>query len=87
MISAGDKESAELIELICREEIQHVAIGTTWFKYLCQQQNLDPIPTFHKVVRSYIGIVPPPFNTVARTDAGLTEEWYLPVALSEESSN
>lgn len=32
-VSQGDKISAKIIDQICREEIQHVRVGMTWYEY------------------------------------------------------
>ncbi|MGE3105780.1 MAG: ferritin-like domain-containing protein [Lysobacterales bacterium] len=71
---AGDHDSAALIEIILHEEIAHVAAGTRWFNYCCQQQQLDPDTTFLALVREHAaGILRPPFNHSARRAAGFSE--------------
>eukprot|EP01126_Amoeba_proteus_P021711 TRINITY_DN2210_c0_g1_i10.p2 TRINITY_DN2210_c0_g1~~TRINITY_DN2210_c0_g1_i10.p2 ORF type:complete len:121 (-),score=25.13 TRINITY_DN2210_c0_g1_i10:253-615(-) len=54
------------------------------FEYLCAERKLDPFETFHGLVRQYVGIVPPPFNEAARSQAGMPPEYYLPVAFKRE---
>jgi uncharacterized ferritin-like protein (DUF455 family) len=78
--SQSDKESSKLIDLICREEIDHVRKGIFWFQWLCERDSLDPIATFHEKVGAYVGIVPPPFNVGARLEAGMPESWYVPIS-------
>jgi uncharacterized ferritin-like protein (DUF455 family) len=41
-IAAGDHASAEVIDVILRDEIGHVAVGNHWFRYLCARRGLDP---------------------------------------------
>lgn len=77
-----DDDSVAMLEVIFRDEITHVEAGLKWFSYVCatNQPNLDPVLTFHKMVRQYFqGYLKPPFNTEARETAGMTEEWYLPL--------
>ena len=83
----GDKASMHLLEVIERDELTHVSSGLRWFKYICAAANppMDPIPTFHRIVRAnFRGSLLPPFNTAARTACGFTEEWYLPLAVKKE---
>ncbi|MGE3972568.1 MAG: DUF455 family protein, partial [Porticoccaceae bacterium] len=71
---AGDHDSAALIDIILHEEIAHVAAGTRWFNYCCQQQRLDPDTTFLALVRAHAAsILRPPFNHSARRAAGFSE--------------
>lgn len=81
--SQSDKQSSQLIDLICREEIDHVRKGIFWFQWLCQRESLDPIATFHEKAGAYVGIVPPPFNVGARLEAGMPESWYIPISRRE----
>ena len=48
---AGDAAAADILAVILREEVSHVAIGTRWFRYACQQKNIDPHDTFWQLVR------------------------------------
>jgi uncharacterized ferritin-like protein (DUF455 family) len=58
-----------------------IAINTNWvrspFSFLLQ----DPIQAFHEFVPKYFkSKLKPPFNKAAREAAGMTEEWYMPLA-------
>ena len=78
---AGDGESADILELIGEEEVGHVAIGVRWFEFECWRQSLDPVATFHDCVRErFGGQLKPPFADAARSRAGLTPEYYTPLA-------
>ncbi|GAB5370733.1 hypothetical protein AAMO2058_001518400 [Amorphochlora amoebiformis] len=78
--SGGDKKSGNLLREIYEDEITHVQAGVKWFRYLCKALNKDPISTFHRIVKErFHGPLKPPFNTKARTQAGFTEEWYMPL--------
>lgn len=78
---AKDSISKAILVKNHHEEITHVKAGLKWFTYLCKQQHIEPIPTFHRIVRSkYVGLLKPPFNTSAREKAGMSPEWYLPLS-------
>lgn len=71
---AGDRESADCLEIILAEEVRHVAIGSRWFRYLCAQRDLEPEATFHSLLREYFaGRLRGPFNQKARLAAGFTK--------------
>ena len=71
---SGDIRAVEILELILREEVGHVKVGTRWFNYLCEQRNLDPYATFKDLLETYFnGEIRGPFHTEARLEAGFTE--------------
>src|SRR5690606_9349198 len=45
LAQAGDIRAAEILDIILRDEIGHVAIGNRWFGYCCEQRSLDVIET------------------------------------------
>ncbi|MFT5113851.1 MAG: uncharacterized ferritin-like protein (DUF455 family) [Parasphingorhabdus sp.] len=68
---AGDLESAQILDIIYRDEIGHVAIGTRWYKWLCKQRHMEPVETFKNIIETYYsGNLRGPFNLSARTQAG-----------------
>ena len=72
--NAGDHASVACLEIILEEEVRHVAIGSRWFRYLCEQRGLAPEATFRSLLREYYaGGLRGPFNHQARLDAGFTE--------------
>ncbi|MGD8999303.1 MAG: ferritin-like domain-containing protein [Granulosicoccaceae bacterium] len=74
LTSLGDQRAVQILDVIFREEIGHVEIGTRWFRYLCKQRGVDPEQTFTDLLRQYMrGIVRGPFETAARMQAGFTE--------------
>ncbi len=78
---AGDHASADILQLIHDEEIGHVAIGRRWFDHCCRQSNRDPVSTFQELVRQHFrGSLKPPFNVASRDRAGLTANYYAPLA-------
>lgn len=85
--AAGDEASAEVLEVIYRDEIGHVAIGRRWFGWLCQQRGLDPVATWQELVKTHFkGGLKPPFNEEGRAKADFPPEFYAPIAPSSDSS-
>lgn len=72
---AGDLAAAEILDIILREEIGHVAIGNRWFGYLCQQRQLDPIQCFAQLAQQFKApVLRAPFNVAARLAAGFSQD-------------
>jgi len=70
---AGEVKTVGILEIILRDEIGHVRIGSHWFKYLCKQRCLDPDQTFRDLLdRYYTGQLTGPFHYEARQQAGFT---------------
>jgi uncharacterized ferritin-like protein (DUF455 family) len=70
----GDHESAEILELILREEIAHVAAGSRWFVWCCEREGLAPQPTFAALIDGVAkGSIRGPFNRDARIAAGFDD--------------
>lgn len=77
----GDDDTAKCLEVIYRDEKNHVAFGAKWFRFLCDRQGIRPEPAFHTYVRTHFrGSLKPPFNDRARSQAGLTPGFYKPLA-------
>jgi uncharacterized ferritin-like protein (DUF455 family) len=51
----GDQQTVDILEIILQDEIGHVAIGSRWFKYCCQQRGLDAIVVFQQLLEQYMG--------------------------------
>jgi uncharacterized ferritin-like protein (DUF455 family) len=69
----GDPASAEILRVIWEEEIGHVAIGTRWFHYACQQQQLAPEPTYFALLQQLLhGDIRGPLHHEARRQAGFS---------------
>ena len=75
---AGDKESADVMEIIQTDEVTHVTAGHRWFTWCCDRDGgLDPIQTFREEVRrGWKGEIKGPFNVPDREKAGMTPEFY-----------
>jgi uncharacterized ferritin-like protein (DUF455 family) len=70
----GDHRAVEILEVILREEVGHVEVGTRWFNYLCEQRGLDAYETFTDLLDHYFnGEIRGPLHTEARIMAGFTE--------------
>jgi len=81
LTQAGDLESVACLQVIYDEEISHVAIGAKWFQYLARSRKESPETWFHGLVREHFrGQVKSPFNEKARTLAGLSKAYYMPIA-------
>ncbi len=73
--AAGDDRTAEILAVILREEEGHVAIGSRWYRYCCEQRGLEPRPLFRQLLERYMqGGLKGPFNWSARLNAGFTED-------------
>jgi len=70
----GLQHLAEILEIILRDEIGHVATGSRWFIHACAERDLEPETTFQRLVAQYFtGKIKPPFNRKARLAAGFSE--------------
>jgi uncharacterized ferritin-like protein (DUF455 family) len=70
----GDTETVDVLEIILRDEIGHVEIGTRWFRYLCNERGLEPDITFSELLKHYMKAqVKQPFHYKARQQAGFSE--------------
>ncbi len=69
--------SHAVISRIYRDEIGHVGIGTTWHRWWCQQQGLDPVQHFTAVIQArFADQLPSPFalDRAGRGTAGFVED-------------
>lgn len=74
----GDQAGADILDIILRDEIGHVAIGNRWYAYLCAQRGLDPVAIYPLLAKRYDApALRGPFNFVARRQAGFSEEELL----------
>ena len=70
----GDNRAVEILEIIQRDEVGHVEIGTRWFRYLCKQRKLEPEATFRDLLSRYMkGKIKGPLDREARRQAGFSE--------------
>ncbi len=74
LLGAGDVKGAEILTLILRDEIGHVAIGNHWFRWLCAQRGLDALAHWQTLARDYgAPRLNGPFNLEARRAAGFDD--------------
>ncbi|WP_070158216.1 ferritin-like domain-containing protein [Sphingobium phenoxybenzoativorans] len=80
---AGDLNSARMLGRIMKDEIRHVAAGTRWFVSAANRAGFDA-PEYYQILvnRHFRGSLKPPFNDSARSQAGLTREFYAALASS-----
>ena len=71
----GDQRAADILDIILRDEVGHVAIGNRWFGWLCQKDGLDPVPCYAHLAQVHSAPrLRQPFNLEARRAAGFSEE-------------
>jgi uncharacterized ferritin-like protein (DUF455 family) len=74
LLAAGDDRGAEIIDIILRDEIGHVAVGNHWYRWLCTQRGLDPVALYPELAARFEAPrLRGPFNLQARRAAGFDE--------------
>lgn len=69
----GDQKTADILSIILRDEIGHVAAGSRWFTYLCNQRGLEPEATYFDLLEDFLpGGIQCPMHIEARQDAGFS---------------
>ena len=72
--SAGDERAAEILGVILRDEIGHVAVGNRWYRWLCARDGLDPLAHAAALAaRHGAPRLRGPFNLAARRQAGFDD--------------
>ncbi|WP_310447161.1 ferritin-like domain-containing protein [Thiobacillus sp.] len=72
--AAQDLRMVEILGVIERDEIGHVAIGSHWFEHLCRARGVEPAATFRQLLIEYDAPpLKPPFNLEARRLAGFSQ--------------
>lgn len=67
--------AVDILDIILRDEIGHVAIGNHWYRYLCVQRGLEPVATYASLALHYgAPRSKGPVNLEARRYAGFSEE-------------
>nr|MBV6631115.1 ferritin-like domain-containing protein [Oceanococcus sp. HetDA_MAG_MS8] len=87
LAQVGAQEEVAILDVILREEVRHVAIGSRWYAHLCTQRKLPRLQTFHALVAKYLpGFQSPgPFNHQARAEAGFQRAEYEGLAQLTDS--
>lgn len=66
--------AVEILDVILRDEVGHVAIGNHWYRLLCEREGLDPVAHYGVLVERHAAPrLHPPFNEEARRRAGFTD--------------
>ena len=74
LVGAGDQRAGQILDIILRDEIGHVAAGNRWYRFVCAQRGLDPITTYAELATHYQAPrLRAPFNLEARRAAGFDE--------------
>ncbi len=74
LVSIGDHRAGEILDIILRDEIGHVAIGNHWYGWLCAQRGIDPVRTYAELTLKYEAPkLKGPFNLAARRAAGFND--------------
>lgn len=74
LVSIGDHRAGEILDIILRDEIGHVAIGNHWYGWLCGQRGIDPVRTYAELTLKYEAPkLKGPFNLAARRAAGFND--------------
>uniref|UniRef100_UPI000E64E0C3 ferritin-like domain-containing protein n=1 Tax=Azohydromonas sediminis TaxID=2259674 RepID=UPI000E64E0C3 len=72
---AGDARAVEILAVILRDEVGHVAIGNRWYRWACARDGLDPLAHYAALVERYAAPrLKPPFNVEARRAAGFDDD-------------
>jgi uncharacterized ferritin-like protein (DUF455 family) len=67
----GEHATADILEVILREEVAHVAAGSRWYRWHCERAGIEPRARFRELLRHYAGgVLHGPFNMQARLAAG-----------------
>ena len=75
LVQAGDHRAGEILDVILRDDIGHVAVGNRWYRHVCADRGLDPVPTFVELAMRHGAPRPRgPFNLEARRAAGFTDD-------------
>jgi uncharacterized ferritin-like protein (DUF455 family) len=79
--AVGDERSAKILDRIYRDEIRHVAAGTSWFTRAAESRGFTAVNHWHALVEHHCrAAIKPPFNNSARDQAGLSRDFYLGLA-------
>ncbi len=76
-----DQVSAKILTRIYTDEIRHVGVGTKWFESRAHEMDIKSEDFWKTLVTRYFrGSLKAPFNDSARQKAGLTRDYYMPLA-------
>lgn len=74
ILHIGDCRAIEILDIIHQDEIKHVQYGDKWFKFLCNQKNLNSENIFFQLIKEYNAPrIRGAFNRTDRQKAGFSE--------------
>lgn len=69
----GDRAGGDLLDIVLRDEVGHVAAGDRWFRHLCAERGLEPDAAYRaELEAAHLPRPRRPFNESARLAAGFT---------------
>lgn len=69
----GDQRTVDVLSLILREEVGHVALGTHWFRWAADHVGEDSEAIYFTLIERFLsGEIRGPFNEKARMEAGFS---------------
>lgn len=72
---AAALRAVDILDIILRDEVGHVAVGNRWYGWLCARQGLDPVAHYRVLARTHQAPrLRPPFNDAARRAAGFSQQ-------------
>jgi uncharacterized ferritin-like protein (DUF455 family) len=75
LMTLGEQEIVDAMNIIIHDEEGHVEIGNRWFNYVCVSRNLDPEIVFQELVLQFaVKMIKKPFATNTRLKVGFTEK-------------
>jgi uncharacterized ferritin-like protein (DUF455 family) len=67
--------AVDVLAIILRDEVGHVAIGNHWYRWLCARDGLNPVAHYAVLVQRHDAPrLHPPFNRAAREQAGFSDD-------------
>ena len=81
--SPAAMRAVDILEIILRDEVGHVAVGNQWYRWLCDREGFDPIAHYAVLAERFKApTLRPPFNEEARRRAGFSAEELAQLALT-----
>jgi uncharacterized ferritin-like protein (DUF455 family) len=73
----------DILDIILRDEVGHVAIGNHWYRWLCAREGLDPVSHFRQLCIAHSAPrVRAPINQEARRLAGFSADELAEILLN-----
>ena len=85
--AVGETRLVDILDVIYREEMGHVRIGTEWFRHLCLERGLDARVTFRELLQQYMsGRIRGPYDELGRMQAGFSEDEMMDLRTMEKET-